>query len=109
MELKKLSTIYEDLRNLASFFGVSKDCIFEQAVKIYNSEMINYQKKENIQIIGEQKRENIKEFKESQEKPKIPATESQKRYLEGHKIKFPKDITKQEAYILIKQDKEKVL
>jgi hypothetical protein len=50
------------------------------------------------------KKENIQSMKE---KPSEPASESQKRYLEGRRIKFTKDITKQEAYVLIKQDKEK--
>jgi hypothetical protein len=104
MNKQKLKEIIEDLLiicNEATYknlFGINlrpaikpdDNNILDNAVKIYISENIN-----------ESKKENIKEMRQ------IPATDSQKRYLEGRRIKFPKDITKQEAYVLIKEDKER--
>lgn len=90
MNLKEIINYLQETISITAL-KVSDESIFEQAVKIYISNKI-----------GEQKKENIKQIKE---KPKEPASKKQLYLLNKLGYQGKTDLTKQEAYILIKEIK----
>lgn len=86
---------------------VDDNIIFEQAVKILLSNQIQGYKERNIAKVSEQKKTQQKPS--NKENPPIsePATDKQKYALKQLGIEFDEGITKQEAFGLIKEAKER--
>lgn len=96
----RIKDIIEHFKIICEETGIhpKEECLFDNAIKIFISDRISENKRENIKSINES-REIKQEFPIKSDKP----TEKQLNFLKRNKIRINPGITKEEAKIIISE------
>jgi hypothetical protein len=107
--MEKLKQIINDLGKLRSELGieVTDELIFEQGVKIFISNNIQNEKRKNSEPVYIPISDEFSKLQKQMYHKEEPATDKQKFAVKKIKGVIPAGLTKNDAYLIIKESKEK--